>query len=141
MGEGPAENSSFRTLVASFEQPAIQVGMFPTALKIHISQCTAEILLQAGSFELEERGEIEIKVSKDLCCRRSHFSEVSVIFPTVLGKRVPQDLLAAEQAGVQSSRGSSWRSTNRWSKTTTRGTSGLLRQNTLCLILFKATST
>ncbi|XP_056905286.1 guanylate cyclase 2G isoform X2 [Takifugu flavidus] len=30
-------------------------------LKIHISQCTAEILLQAGSFELEERGEIEIK--------------------------------------------------------------------------------
>uniref|UniRef100_A0A665VE64 Guanylate cyclase n=1 Tax=Echeneis naucrates TaxID=173247 RepID=A0A665VE64_ECHNA len=31
-------------------------------LKIHISQCTAEILIQAGIFELEERGEIEMKV-------------------------------------------------------------------------------
>ncbi|KAG8008766.1 Guanylate cyclase 2G [Nibea albiflora] len=30
-------------------------------LKIHISQCTADILVQAGSFELEERGEIEMK--------------------------------------------------------------------------------
>ncbi|XP_029384215.1 guanylate cyclase 2G [Echeneis naucrates] len=30
-------------------------------LKIHISQCTAEILIQAGIFELEERGEIEMK--------------------------------------------------------------------------------
>ncbi|XP_077359682.1 guanylate cyclase 2G [Festucalex cinctus] len=30
-------------------------------LKIHISQCTADILLQVGSFELEERGEIEMK--------------------------------------------------------------------------------
>uniref|UniRef100_A0A3B4WUN5 Guanylate cyclase n=1 Tax=Seriola lalandi dorsalis TaxID=1841481 RepID=A0A3B4WUN5_SERLL len=38
-------------------------------LKIHISQCTADILVQAGSFELEERGEIEMKVtySKNLC--------------------------------------------------------------------------
>uniref|UniRef100_A0A3Q3DDF4 Guanylate cyclase n=1 Tax=Hippocampus comes TaxID=109280 RepID=A0A3Q3DDF4_HIPCM len=31
------------------------------ALKIHISQCTADILVQVGSFELEERGEIEMK--------------------------------------------------------------------------------
>ncbi|XP_051274578.1 guanylate cyclase 2G isoform X1 [Dicentrarchus labrax] len=30
-------------------------------LKIHISQCTADILVQAGSFDLEERGEIEMK--------------------------------------------------------------------------------
>uniref|UniRef100_A0A3B4UBZ9 Guanylate cyclase n=1 Tax=Seriola dumerili TaxID=41447 RepID=A0A3B4UBZ9_SERDU len=30
-------------------------------LKIHISQCTADILVRAGSFELEERGEIEMK--------------------------------------------------------------------------------
>ncbi|XP_051928633.1 guanylate cyclase 2G [Hippocampus zosterae] len=30
-------------------------------LKIHISQCTADILVQVGSFELEERGEIEMK--------------------------------------------------------------------------------
>nr|XP_020472207.1 guanylate cyclase 2G-like [Monopterus albus] len=30
-------------------------------LKIHISQYTADILIQAGSFELEERGEIELK--------------------------------------------------------------------------------
>ncbi|XP_060951342.1 guanylate cyclase 2G [Limanda limanda] len=30
-------------------------------LKIHISQCTADILLQVGSFEMEERGEIEMK--------------------------------------------------------------------------------
>ncbi|XP_059180394.1 guanylate cyclase 2G [Centropristis striata] len=30
-------------------------------LKIHISQCTADILVQAGSFELEERGEVEMK--------------------------------------------------------------------------------
>ncbi|XP_033468079.2 guanylate cyclase 2G [Epinephelus lanceolatus] len=30
-------------------------------LKIHISQCTADILVQAGSFVLEERGEIEMK--------------------------------------------------------------------------------
>ncbi|KAF0025714.1 hypothetical protein F2P81_022595 [Scophthalmus maximus] len=30
-------------------------------LKIHISQCTAEILIQAGSFELQERGEILMK--------------------------------------------------------------------------------
>ncbi|XP_068162276.1 guanylate cyclase 2G [Antennarius striatus] len=30
-------------------------------LKIHISQCTAEILIQDGSFELEKRGEIEMK--------------------------------------------------------------------------------
>lgn len=35
---------------------------FYTALKIHISQCTADILIQAGSFELEERGEVEMKV-------------------------------------------------------------------------------
>ncbi|KAK5851163.1 hypothetical protein PBY51_001979 [Eleginops maclovinus] len=31
------------------------------SLKIHISQCTADILFQAGSFELEERGEVEMK--------------------------------------------------------------------------------
>ncbi|KAM7381250.1 hypothetical protein PAMA_012207 [Pampus argenteus] len=30
-------------------------------LKIHISQCTADILVQAGSFEMEERGEVEMK--------------------------------------------------------------------------------
>uniref|UniRef100_A0A3Q1GDL6 Guanylate cyclase n=1 Tax=Acanthochromis polyacanthus TaxID=80966 RepID=A0A3Q1GDL6_9TELE len=30
-------------------------------LKIHISQTTADILVQAGSFEMEERGEIEMK--------------------------------------------------------------------------------
>uniref|UniRef100_A0A3Q3RRB3 Guanylate cyclase n=1 Tax=Mastacembelus armatus TaxID=205130 RepID=A0A3Q3RRB3_9TELE len=30
-------------------------------LKIHISQCTADILIQAGSFEMEDRGEIEMK--------------------------------------------------------------------------------
>uniref|UniRef100_A0AAZ1XSV1 Guanylate cyclase domain-containing protein n=2 Tax=Oreochromis TaxID=8139 RepID=A0AAZ1XSV1_OREAU len=30
-------------------------------LKIHVSQSTADILFQAGSFELEERGEIEMK--------------------------------------------------------------------------------
>ncbi|XP_036936167.1 guanylate cyclase 2G [Acanthopagrus latus] len=30
-------------------------------LKIHISQSTADILVQAGSFELEERGQVEIK--------------------------------------------------------------------------------
>nr|XP_061787653.1 guanylate cyclase 2G-like [Nerophis lumbriciformis] len=30
-------------------------------LKIHISQSTADILVQAGSFDLEERGEIEMK--------------------------------------------------------------------------------
>uniref|UniRef100_A0A8C2ZDD6 Guanylate cyclase n=1 Tax=Cyclopterus lumpus TaxID=8103 RepID=A0A8C2ZDD6_CYCLU len=30
-------------------------------LKIHISQTTADILVQAGSFEMEERGEVEIK--------------------------------------------------------------------------------
>ncbi|XP_061612717.1 guanylate cyclase 2G isoform X3 [Phyllopteryx taeniolatus] len=30
-------------------------------LKIHISQCTADILTQVGSFELEERGQIEMK--------------------------------------------------------------------------------
>ncbi|XP_035525034.1 guanylate cyclase 2G [Morone saxatilis] len=30
-------------------------------LKIHISQCTADILVQAGSFDLEERGEIVMK--------------------------------------------------------------------------------
>lgn len=34
-----------------------------TALKIHVSQGTADILIKDGSFELEERGEIEIKVS------------------------------------------------------------------------------
>nr|XP_043870167.1 guanylate cyclase 2G isoform X1 [Solea senegalensis] len=30
-------------------------------MKIHISQCTADILIKAGSYELEERGEIEMK--------------------------------------------------------------------------------
>ncbi|KAM8836929.1 guanylate cyclase 2G [Spinachia spinachia] len=30
-------------------------------LKIHISQSTADILVEAGSFEMEERGEVEIK--------------------------------------------------------------------------------
>lgn len=34
-----------------------------TALKIHVSQSTADILFQAGSFELEERGEIQMKVN------------------------------------------------------------------------------
>lgn len=53
---------SFRTLVPSFQISGVHVGRFSTALKIHISQCTADILLQAGSFELEERGEIEMKV-------------------------------------------------------------------------------
>lgn len=38
--------------------------VFYTALKIHISQSTADILFQAGSFELEERGEIEMKVTQ-----------------------------------------------------------------------------
>ncbi len=37
--------------------------MFNSALKIHISQRTADILIQAGSYELEERGEIEMKVT------------------------------------------------------------------------------
>lgn len=37
--------------------------MRPSALKIHISQSTADILVQAGSFELEERGEVEMKVT------------------------------------------------------------------------------
>lgn len=37
--------------------------MHPSALKIHISQSTADILVQAGSFELEERGEVEMKVT------------------------------------------------------------------------------
>uniref|UniRef100_A0A3B3R8I8 Guanylate cyclase n=1 Tax=Paramormyrops kingsleyae TaxID=1676925 RepID=A0A3B3R8I8_9TELE len=32
-------------------------------LKIHVSQSTAEILQRIGTFELEERGEIEVKVS------------------------------------------------------------------------------
>uniref|UniRef100_A0A8D0A575 Guanylate cyclase n=1 Tax=Sander lucioperca TaxID=283035 RepID=A0A8D0A575_SANLU len=32
-------------------------------LRIHVSQCTADILVQAGSFELEERGEVEMKVT------------------------------------------------------------------------------
>lgn len=39
--------------------------VFYTALKIHISQSTADILVQAGSFEMEERGEIEMKVTKE----------------------------------------------------------------------------
>uniref|UniRef100_A0A3B3VI13 Guanylate cyclase domain-containing protein n=1 Tax=Poecilia latipinna TaxID=48699 RepID=A0A3B3VI13_9TELE len=30
-------------------------------LRIHISQSTADILVQAGSFELKERGDIEMK--------------------------------------------------------------------------------
>ncbi len=38
--------------------------MFNSALKIHISQRTADILIQAGSYELEERGEIEMKVTR-----------------------------------------------------------------------------
>lgn len=38
------------------------INLLCAALKIHISQCTADILVQAGSFELEERGEIEMKV-------------------------------------------------------------------------------
>lgn len=33
-----------------------------SALRIHISQSTSDILLQTGNFELEERGDIEIKV-------------------------------------------------------------------------------
>jgi len=33
-----------------------------SALRIHTSQSTADILLKNGSFELEERGDIEIKV-------------------------------------------------------------------------------
>ncbi|KAM7370495.1 hypothetical protein PAMP_010036 [Pampus punctatissimus] len=42
------------------ERLAIRIGIH-SALKIHISQCTADILVQAGSFELEERGEVEMK--------------------------------------------------------------------------------
>lgn len=50
-----------------FEQKLSKFGihfcLIFTALRIHISQCTADILVQAGSFELEERGEIEMKVT------------------------------------------------------------------------------
>lgn len=42
--------------------------VFYIAFKIHISQSTADILVQAGSFELEERGEIEIKVTQESAC-------------------------------------------------------------------------
>lgn len=35
---------------------------FLSALKIHISQSTAEILMKIGSYELEERGDTELKV-------------------------------------------------------------------------------
>lgn len=35
---------------------------FLSALKIHVSQSTAEILMKIGSYELEERGDTELKV-------------------------------------------------------------------------------
>lgn len=75
---------SFRTLVTSFQISGVHVGRFSTALKIHISQCTADILLQTGFFELEERGEIEIKVREGFgrLKKSPHrgFSHVSVCF-------------------------------------------------------------
>lgn len=73
-----------RTLVTSVGISGVHVGRFSTALKIHISQRTADILLQAGSFELEERGEIEIKVREDFCRPKKlphrGFTHVAVCF-------------------------------------------------------------
>ncbi|XP_069373770.1 guanylate cyclase 2G isoform X2 [Paralichthys olivaceus] len=40
---------------------ASRMESYSLPLKIHISQCTADILAQVGSFEMEERGEIEMK--------------------------------------------------------------------------------
>lgn len=85
--KGPAKKIlkfTCRTLVRSVGISGVHVGRFSTALKIHISQCTADILLQAGSFELEERGEIEIKVREDFCRPKKSphrgFTHVAVCF-------------------------------------------------------------
>uniref|UniRef100_A0A8C5GYI1 Guanylate cyclase domain-containing protein n=1 Tax=Gouania willdenowi TaxID=441366 RepID=A0A8C5GYI1_GOUWI len=56
-------------------------------LKIHISQSTADILIQDGSFELEERGQVDMKVTLVLhvlylrkkICVQSVFVFISVI--------------------------------------------------------------
>lgn len=44
------------------------IFLLHTALRIHISQSTADILVQAGSFELKERGDIEMKVTCQHFC-------------------------------------------------------------------------
>ncbi|KAK1794006.1 hypothetical protein P4O66_010917, partial [Electrophorus voltai] len=50
----------FRIRHMPSERLALRIGI-NSALRIHISQSTADILLKIGSFEMEERGDIELK--------------------------------------------------------------------------------
>ncbi|XP_039992208.1 guanylate cyclase 2G [Xiphias gladius] len=70
-------------------------------LKIHISQSTADILVQAGSFELEERGEIEMKGKG---CHKTYWLLSKNVFnpPLIAHSSPPADglKLQAEKPGV-----------------------------------------
>ncbi|XP_028264594.1 guanylate cyclase 2G [Parambassis ranga] len=55
-------------------------------LKIHISQCTADILVEAGSFELEERGEI---VMKGKGCHKTYWLLNKIGFHPLVGAHTP----------------------------------------------------
>ncbi|KAG7227726.1 hypothetical protein INR49_029491 [Caranx melampygus] len=70
-------------------------------LKIHISQCTADILVQAGSFELEERGEIEMKGKG---CHKTYWLLSKKLFnpPLIAHSSPPTDSLKlqTEKPGV-----------------------------------------
>lgn len=67
------------------------LGSFSTAQKIHVSQCTADILLQTTTFELEERGEIKIKVSGGLP-RRNTPAELVSHAPVPFREKAPRKL-------------------------------------------------
>ncbi|XP_053197501.1 guanylate cyclase 2G [Scomber japonicus] len=59
-------------------------------LKIHISQCTADVLVQAGGFELEERGDVDIKGKG---CHKTYWllSKQGLNFPHVAHSSPPAD--------------------------------------------------
>ncbi|KAM9837894.1 guanylate cyclase 2G [Aulostomus maculatus] len=70
-------------------------------LKIHISQCTADILVQVGSFELEERGEIQMKGKG---CHKTYWllSKQGFNPPPVAHRSAPTDslILPTEKTGL-----------------------------------------
>ncbi|GAA6214570.1 guanylate cyclase 2G-like [Lates japonicus] len=70
-------------------------------LKIHVSQCTADILVQDGSFDLEERGEIEMKGKG---CHKTYWLLSKNVFnpPPIAHSSPPADSLKlqTEKPGV-----------------------------------------
>jgi len=67
--------------------------MYISALKIHVSAATKSLLDQFGTFELQLRGEVEMKVRSQLSAA---YNLLSVTLRYVSGQRETGDLLVVE---------------------------------------------